>query len=342
MLKRLLIVLALIIVVLAIFYHDLISYGWMQAKGQLAILINAQPIEDFLADPTYPDSLKQKLVLIQEARKFAVDSLGITPSDNYTTMYDQEGKHILWNVTAAQPFAMEPFQWKFPLLGSFPYKGFFDLEVAKREKAVLDSAGYDTHLGPVSGWSTLGWFRDPILSKMLEMPEGDLVELIIHELTHGTLYVKDSVSFNENLASFVGRQGAIRFLRHNFGERSPELLAYLNSEMDYEKLYRHYLRGARKLDSLYKTMESRLPVKEKRQKKTQMIRTVMENLDTLKFEGRKPIRWKPDNQLPNNTFFMSYLRYRGKLDYFEKKLKEDFGGDLRAYVTHLKKIYPSL
>lgn len=314
----------------------------MQAKGQLTILINARPVEDFLADPAYPDSLKQKLVLVQEARKYAADSLGINPSDNYTTMYDQEGKHILWNVTAAQRFAMEPFQWRFPFLGSFPYKGFFDLEVAKEEKALLDSVGYDTHIGPVSGWSTLGWFRDPILSKMLERPEGDLVELIIHELTHGTLYVKDSVTFNENLASFVGRQGAIRFLKYKFGEGAPELLAYLNSEMDYEKLYRHYLRGARKLDSLYKTMESGMLVKEKKQRKDQMIRSVMENLDTLKFAGREPIRWKSENQLPNNTFFMSYLRYRGKLDYFEKKLKEDFGGDLRAYVTHLKKIYPSL
>ena len=35
-------------------------------------------------------------------------------------------------------------------------------------------------------------------------------QVFIHELTHGTLYVKDGVSYNENLASFVGDEGAIK------------------------------------------------------------------------------------------------------------------------------------
>ncbi len=331
-----------VLLAVAIFFSELISYGVMQAKGQLTILWGAKDVREFIADPHFPDSLKSKLVLIQEVRKYAVDSLGISPSNNYTTMYDQQGKYLLWNVTAAQPFAMEPFQWTFPLLGSFPYKGFFVLEEAKKERAGLDSAGYDTNISPVSGWSTLGWFKDPILSKMLERPEGDIVELIIHELTHGTLYVKDSVTFNENLASFVGREGAIRFLRYKFGSQSEELQSYLASEHDYEKLYSHYLRGARKLDSLYIAMHEGLTVDTKKAMKEAMIRQIMTNLDTISFRGREPIRWTEENKLPNNTFFMSYLRYRGKLDIFERELSERFGGDLRAYVTYLKEIYPSL
>lgn len=330
------------LIISVVFFRELISYGIMQAKGQLTILWKAEDVEVFISDVHFPDSLKRKLLLIQEVRKYAVDSLAISPSDNYTTMYDQQGEYILWNVTAAQPFAMEPFLWKFPLLGSFPYKGFFVLEEAKKERASLDSAGYDTNISPVSGWSTLGWFKDPILSKMLERSEGDLVELIIHELTHGTLYVKDSVTFNENLASFVGREGALRFLQYRFGRESPELRAYIDSESDYEKLYVHYLRGARKLDSLYQTMREDMSVETKKLTKENMIRSIMVNLDTIPFEGRQAIHWKPENRLPNNTFFMSYLRYRGKLDIFEKELNQRFDGDLRAYVTYLKEIYPSL
>lgn len=314
----------------------------MQGKGQLTILWNARPIEDFLNDSQFPDSLKVKLRLIQEVKQYAFDSLGIIPSANYSTMYDQKGEYLLWNVTAAERFAMVPYQWRFPILGSFPYKGFFDIEKAREEKGKLDSLGYDTHIGPVSGWSTLGWFKDPILSKMLERPGGDLAELIIHELTHGTLYVKDSVEFNENLASFVGRMGAIRFLVFKYGKDSKEYFEFVNSEGDYEKIYNHYLIGARKLDTLYQSMNDSMPVALKEELKAKMIFDIMSTLDTLTFGVRKPIQWKPESRLPNNTFFMAYLRYRGKLTALDKELNEKFGGDLRAYVTYLRETYPSL
>lgn len=340
--KKLVFALVLLLVALGIFYRDLIGYGWMQGKGQFTILWNARPVEEFLASPDFPDSLKTRLRLVQEVRKFAVDSLGISESDNYTTMYNQEGETLMWNVTAAEPFAMLPYRWKFPLLGSFPYKGFFDLESARRERSRLDSAGYDTNIGAVAGWSTLGWFKDPILSKMLERSEGDLAELIIHELTHGTLYVKDSAEFNENLASFVGRMGAIRFLSQRFGPDSEELQTYVNRETDYEKIYQHYLIGARKLDSLYQSMDESTPFAVKKERKDSLILTIMQNIDTIRFKQRPPVKWRAENRLPNNTFFMSYIRYRGKLDLFEKELEGNFGGDLREYVTYLKKVYPSL
>jgi len=328
--------------VLVLIFRDLIAYGFLQGKGQLTILWQARPLEEFLSDDHFPDSLKQKLVLIQEVKQYAFDSLGINPSRNYSTMYDQKGEYLLWNVTAAERFAMIPYQWTFPFLGSFPYKGFFEMEKAREEKAKLDSLGYDTHIGPVSGWSTLGWFRDPILSKMLERSEGDLADLIIHELTHGTLYVKDSVEFNENLASFVGRMGAIRFLAFKYGRESKEYFEFTNSEGDYEKIYNHYLIGARKLDSLYQSMEDTMPNAKKEELKAKMILNIMNALDTLNFVARKPIKWNAEGKLPNNTFFMSYLRYRGKLTTFDKELNDRFGGDLRAYVTYLKETYPSL
>ena len=44
--------------------------------------------------------------------------------------------------------------------------------------------GYDTKIDEVNAWSTLGWFKDPILSSMLNRSAGSLAELIIHELSH--------------------------------------------------------------------------------------------------------------------------------------------------------------
>ncbi len=45
---------------------------------------------------------------------------------------------------------------------------------------------------------------------MLNRSEGDLANLIIHEMSHATIFVKDSVDFNENLATFIGDRGAER------------------------------------------------------------------------------------------------------------------------------------
>ena len=95
------------------------------------------------------------------------------------------------------------------------------MKYAKAEslKAELESEGYEVRIRPVGAWSTLGFFNDPILSNMLERSPGALAELIIHEMTHATLYVKDGVDFNENLATFVGEQGALEFLEAQYGAR---------------------------------------------------------------------------------------------------------------------------
>ncbi|MBA3901938.1 MAG: aminopeptidase, partial [Bacteroidetes bacterium] len=212
-----------------LFNFSLVGYGFSQLKGQLAILLNTQPIEEVLADPAFPDSLKTKLILIQEIRAFAVDSIGINPSENYTTFYDQKGKDILWVLTACEPYELKAYEWTFPLLGAVQYKGFFDLEKGKKEEEKILNSGLDGGLGRVGAWSTLGFFKDPVLSNMLAYEDGNLANLIIHELTHGTLFVKGDVEFNENLANFIGDQGAIRFLKQRYGEESAELKEYLES-----------------------------------------------------------------------------------------------------------------
>ena len=42
---------------------------------------------------------------------------------------------------------------------------------------------------------------------------------------------------------------------------------------------------------------------------------------------------------PNNTFFMSFLRYRGGQVFFREELKRDFQNDLPAYIYALKERY---
>ncbi|HET6245852.1 MAG: aminopeptidase [Bacteroidetes bacterium] len=325
-----------------IFNLSLLNYGLSQLKGQLHVIINAQPIEKVLADPLFPDSLKNKLILIQEINAFAMQHIGINPSNNYTSVYDQKGKPVLWVLTASDPYQLKEYEWSFPFLGNVSYKGFFEYGRGEIELEKLKSEGYDAELGAVGAWSTLGWFNDPILSNMLNRNEGDLANLVIHELTHNTLFVKDDVDFNENLASFIGHQGALRFLVYKFGENSPQMQKYLESSTD-EKVYNDYInKSALRLDSLYMTMDNQQNhIKE--ELKNNMLKEIISQSESLELHNKQrytELTKKIENY--KNAFFLSYIRYGAKQDDFEQELDMLFKNDLKAYLLHLKALYPSL
>jgi predicted aminopeptidase len=320
---------------------ELLQYGWMQALGQAKILWQARPIEAVLADPTFPDSLKNKLQLIQEIRRFAEDSMGLNPSKNYTTFYDQKGKPVLWVLTACPPYELKAYEWHFPLLGSFSYKGFFELSKAQIAEQEMQALGYDTDIGEVLGWSTLGWFKDPVLSNFLQRSPGHLADLIIHELTHGTLYVPNNVEYNENLANFVGYRGALLFLRHKYGEDSPEMRQYVQSMSDKKRFINFVLQASRSLDSLYHSFSPEMTDSQKSAAKRQHIKKIMQALDTVQFASDHYCNYFADFT-PNNTFFMEFIRYNKQQNAFEEEFYQQFGGDFKKYWRYLKATYPSL
>lgn len=324
---------------------ELVLYGIGQAKGQMAIVWNARPIEEVLADPAFPDSLKKKLELIQEIKRFAFDSLGINPTDNYSTFFDQHGQSLLWVVTAAEPYALKAKEWTFPVIGSVSYKGFFDKGKAEAEEMELAAEGYDTDIGKVGGWSTLGWFRDPVLSSMLYNSEGELANLIIHELTHGTLYVKDDVDFNENLASFIGDKGAIMFLEYKFGKDSREYREYMGEDSDEGYLNDYALDCVDRADSLYKSFKPGDSEEMKAAKKTELLRQFARGLYALPFTEKDRSVLKRINKrlfLSKNALLMTFVRYDSEQDDFEKEFTEKFNSDVRLYLNYLKKIYPNV
>ena len=210
--KRIFLALFVIALVIVVAQWELVRYGIEQGRGQLRIIWNAKPVDEYLRSPSFPDSLKEKLRLINEVRRFAIDSLGLKDTENYRTLYDQKGEEVMWVVMASEPFRLKAKEWTFPVVGSVPYKGFFDREKAIRLRDELEKEGWDVNIRNPGGWSTLGWFTDPILSGMLDRSDGDLANLIIHEMSHATIFVKDSIDFNENLATFIGDRGAEQFL----------------------------------------------------------------------------------------------------------------------------------
>lgn len=340
--KRILLGALAVIVVLVIIYRDLVAYGLRQGYGQLNIIWNARPVEEFLRDPGFPDSLKARLRLIDEVRKFAIDSLGLKDTENYKIMYDQKGEEIMWVVMASEPFRMKPKEWKFPVIGAVPYKGFFNKDRALALQQELEKEGWDVIVRNPGGWSTLGWFTDPILSKMLNRSEGDLANLIIHEMSHATIFVKDSVDFNENLATFIGDRGAEKFLLHKYGAGSAEYTTYIDEDKDYLKFVDHMLRGSNTLDSLYNTMTETEPLATKKKAKEEMIRHIVTTMDTLSLAltHRPSDRFR--EKLPNNAYFMNFRQYQAKQNVFWEEWEGKFDGDLKVYIQYLSSKYPFL
>lgn len=323
------------------FVHYLLS----QAYHQIDIIYKAKPVKDLWKDPSTSDSLKLKLRLIESIRIFAKKKLGLNDTKNYTTFYDQRGKPVLWNLYACKPFSFEEKIWGFPLIGSFPYKGFFNYELLEKEKMALEKEGYETWVSEVAGWSTLGWFKDPILSSMLEDSEGEIANTIIHELTHATIFIPDSTEQNENIATFIGDKGAELFLTQKYGTESILLKNYKDEKSDRKKYVGHLLRGYRLLDSLY-TNTAKINISASVSplpspifqllsfKKDSLMNAIRKNMDTLsfrvlKFEHAKKMKM-------NNAFFTIYKYYHKKQNDMEEELQKDFKGDLNSMISKIR------
>lgn len=334
------IILHLFIVAILIFvaiYRSEVIYGLRQAKGQLSIVFNTKPIEEVLKDDNFPAIYKKKLRLVAELRQFAIDSLGLDDTENYKTFYDQKGQDILWIVKACPEFELKPYIWDFPFAGKFSYKGFFEKDKVIEEAERLKSIGYDVRISTVGGWSTLGILKDPILSNMLNRSEGALAELIFHELTHATIFLKDSLQYNENLATFIGEEGARYFLISKYGKNSNEYKAYVNKDGDYRMYSQHLLKGAKKLNSLYNNFNNSLTDSAKRLAKQNLIRQIIKQTDTIPFYFRDNYMFLKDTTfMPNNAYFIGYMIYRDDLKHFYIEFKQKGNSTFKQYIKYLK------
>lgn len=183
------------------------------AFEEARILARRQPIDRLVRDSATPAVERDKLALVQAARTFARDSLALDPGESFTRYTRMDRDTLVLVLSAAYRDRLERRTWWFPVVGRFPYKGFFDFDAAHRTADDMRRDGYDVVLGASSAFSTLGWFNDPLLSTTLRLDSVQLVNTVLHEITHTTLFVKNDVVFNESFASYVGGRGAIDFFR---------------------------------------------------------------------------------------------------------------------------------
>jgi predicted aminopeptidase len=181
--------------------------GWTEAR----ILARREPIAELLAGNEVTPALRERLRLVLAARRFAADRLGLSVGESYATFAEVGREAIVHVVSAAHRDRLEAVTWWYPIAGRVPYRGFFAAANAEAAAARLAADGLDVDVREAVAFSTLGWFADPLLSTTAEAAPVPLVETILHELFHATLYVPGASAFNESAATFVGHRGAIAF-----------------------------------------------------------------------------------------------------------------------------------
>ena len=334
-----------LLISLLIWQKSWVIYFYQQAKGGLDIAFNTKPLSEVLQDKSVPDSLKKRILYIKEVRKYAIDSLGLNDNpDVYQTLYNQNGQPLVHLLTVAKPYKMEAKEFTFPVvswfIGSFTYKGFFDSTAAASEQIRWKLKGYDTEMGQGIAYSTLGWLPEPILSNMLYYPDGKLASLIIHEMTHGTIFVKNNHETSENLANFIGDYGAKRFLNFKYGSDSKQFKRYTQSRIFKDSFIKHLNRGTLKLDSLYMTFQPNFTSQHKDSLKYSLIERIERSQDTI-YQKLPNLPKYQFNQttLPNNAYFVSFKTYNSKQNEFSTIFKNQFNNDFERFLKYLKRKY---
>ena len=307
-----------------------LGYYWHLVRGQAELLWRRQPIPNLLASRHLDPDVRERLEFIQEARRFAEQRIGLARSRNYTTYIDIGQGPVSWQLSASPKDRIEPFQWTYPVVGRFPYRGYFDPDRARRDRNRLEARDFDTLLRPVGAYSTLGWFEDPVLSTMLRYSDGDLAELIIHELAHATVWIPGRVSFNESLATFVGEAGALAFMRQRAGGEAAVVRRMLDRRAD-ERTFNRFMRGvADELQALYGSDRSYGEKLKEREVIFERAKRRFHRLD-LKTGAYSSFPRRP----LNNAVLMAYRTYREKVDVFDRVCRT-LGGDLKAAVRIFK------
>jgi predicted aminopeptidase len=181
-------------------------------KGQYQIAARREPVDALLAAGETPEGLKRQFRLVERLRAFAEVELKLPVDGHYRKYADLQRPYVVWNVQAAPRFSLEPKRWWYPVVGRLEYRGYFSEDAAQAYADTLTRQGYDVAVSGVEAYSTLGWFKDPLLNTFIHHPESDLAELLFHELAHQQLFVGGDTDFDEAFATVVGQAGARRWL----------------------------------------------------------------------------------------------------------------------------------
>lgn len=302
-------------------------YLTQAATGQLALIAAGRPLSSAINDPRTPPHVALLLARVPGVKAFG-EAHGLEPTQNYARYADLHRSAAVWVVQACAPLKFESKRWSFPIAGTVPYLGFFDEQAAHAYATQLATdEALDVDVRGASAYSTLGWFKDPVLSTMI--PEGPdaqvgLINTVLHESVHATLYIPGQSAFDESLASFVGDKLTAAYLSKRYGADSKQLKAYVEGEQRSAEWISRLHRAWEELNTVYESPA--LGDDEKRAKKAELLAALKVEL------GSK--------RLFNNAVLSGYRTYDTGGPAFERLLHR-CDDDLKTFMATVKQLEPS-
>lgn len=307
-------------------------YTLKQGAVMLGYLNRAVPLEQLSSQNAESEMFVR---LVNDIRAFAVEELGLSISKNYTTYVELDRDYLAAIVSASAKDSFKRYEWRFPVVGSMPYKGFFDIKEAKKEQKKLEKKNLDVWIRPVDAFSTLGWFKDPLYSYMRNYSAERLANIIIHEQVHATVFIKNQVKFNEELAEFIGNEGAMQYVASRYGTDSVEYREIFINKKEHE-IFLNFIRElTARLDSLY---SSGIDIEEKLIEKQKII-----NGEQERFEEEYETLFSGDNYRGfsklqiNNAYLELFRLYYDKENFYEDLYKRS-GKGLAAFISAAKTV----
>jgi len=317
------------------------------AAGHLRVMGARVPIEKILRQNRlnseaqnklrFDEEKLRKLRLALEVREFASAELGLPRNKSYTLFSEIKDEYLGWNVYATPRFSVEPITWCFPIAGCVVYRGYFSKEKALRFAKKLEDEGNDVYVSPISAYSTLGWYNDPVLNSHLRLSDVRLAGLIIHELAHQQLYIKGDSRFSESFAVTVERAGVLRWFKSS-GRDS--LMAEAVKMWEHEDLYHAKMLAARsKLSEIYTSYNkdnhtSQNPDAPYNYPEEQK-QVMQQKKDSLLLEFTKEFGPARFGKI-NNAFFVPANTYYSLVPQFQRLL-DSLGGDFAKFYKEAKK-----
>ena len=320
-----------------------LGYYGQAAWGQTRILLARRDIAELAADPDTPGELRQRLAAVLDIRAFAVAELGLPDNGSYETYVELppaagggRRRSVVWNVTAAPELDTTPVVWCFPVAGCVAYRGYFSERRARRFAERLAEKGYDVDVAGAAAYSTLGWFKDPLLSTVIDYPEVHLAGLLFHELAHQLIYVKDDSRFNESFATVVEIEGVRRWIAAT-GREAASVDRYLAAQRRGEEFVALVLETRDRLQEMYESAE---PDAWKRRRKGELFAELVSAYRDLRASwGDGDERYYDgwfEREL-NNARLVSVGTYHGLVPGFEALL-DRHGGDLLRFYAAVREL----
>jgi predicted aminopeptidase len=314
-----------------------LNYIYEQSVGQISLFAKAKDNKEVIKNVRLPKENREKIKRIEELKSYFYKYWEKKETRIYSQTTILNSKAVTYLVVASPYEEIKAVESCFPLMGCFPYLGFFSLDSAKAFAKEKENDGYVTWVRPVYAYSTLGYFTDTILSSFFHYNDVEITELIFHELFHTIFFVKNEVELNENLANYFSKQMMEQYFSEN--NQLENLNMNKLDEVNERAIKKLIIGEATELQLLYKSLlpkskdDAKVILDEFMKNKFKM--DLANKCQELKIEADKCYPLKREW---NNASFAAFLTYENKSDDLER-LQSKLKLNLKEYYKYIVNKY---